>query len=424
MNVLRTTVVLGLLTACGESPAPPAVPEPQPVAIPAAAGASTPFAATAGAAVLLSWVEPTPTGHALRFARWDGSAVSEPATVAEGAGWFANWADFPSIMQLPDGRLAAHWLQRSGPGRYSYDVMLTWSDDAGATWSAPVKPHRDGTESEHGFVSLFAYGSDLGLVWLDGRQFVTAADASGGDGGHASGAANGAGHGGNGGGEMMVVFTTLRRDGSLGEEVVLDRRACDCCQTAVASTAAGPLVFYRDRSPDEVRDIAVVRIRAGEPTVPRPVHDDGWVIHGCPVNGPAADARVDDVAVAWFTAAHEEPTVNVAFSRDAGATFGVPVRIDEGHPVGRVDLLFTDDGRAFVVWLEHAGEGAELRGRLVDADGRVGPSRALAATSAQRASGFPRMARRGGDVLLLWTEPGEPSGIAAAAIPFAGRSGR
>jgi hypothetical protein len=425
-----TTAVLAILAAaCGGSQAPPAVPEPQPIAIPAAAGAATPFAAPAGSAVLLSWVEATPAGHALRFARWDGSAVSEPGTVAEGAGWFANWADFPSIMQLPDGRLAAHWLQRSGPGRYSYDVMLTWSDDSGATWSAPVSPHRDGTESEHGFVSLFAYGSELGLAWLDGRQFVTAAGSQGDDGHGSAGAGApddaGAGHGGTGGGEMMVVFTTLRGDGSLGEELVLDRRACDCCQTAVASTAAGPVVFYRDRSPDEVRDIAFIQIRDGVPSAPRTVHDDGWVIHGCPVNGPAADARGDDVAVAWFTAAGEEPKVNVAFSRDAGESFGPPVRIDEGEAVGRVDLLFTDDGRAFVVWLEHAGEGAELRGRLVDPDGRAGPARTLAATSAQRASGFPRMARRGADVLLLWTEPGEPSNVAAAVIPFgAGRPGR
>jgi hypothetical protein len=404
-SVLPALAVLGCSADAG---APPALPEPQRVSVPAGPGAALPFAASTTPAgsdgtVLVSWVEPVAGGHALRYASWDGG-WSQPSTIAEGADWFVNWADFPSIIALPDGRLAAHWLQRSGPGRYSYDVLLTWSADGGTSWAPAIRPHRDGTHTEHGFVALFPHGADLGVVWLDGRQFT--------------GPGHEAGHDGHGDAtnEMMVRFTTLAPDGTLGEDVALDDRACDCCQTAVAHSAAGPVVFYRDRSPGEIRDIAVTRMDGGRWTAPRPVHDDGWHITGCPVNGPAADAAGGRIAVAWFTGAGEEPRVNVAFSGDEGVSFTAPVRIDEGEPLGRVDLLLLTPRRALVVWLEHAGDGAELRGRLVDADGRAGPSRTIAATSAQRASGFPRMARRGSDVLLLWTEPGDPSGITAAVL--------
>jgi hypothetical protein len=404
---MRTFLLLIIAAATGCTDAGlPAVHEPIPATVPAGPGASLPFAAPAGDAILVSWVEPAATGHVLRFARWDGTAFSAPVTVAEGADWFVNWADFPSIAMLPGGRLVAHWPQRSGPGRYAYDVLVTWSDDDGTTWSPPARPHRDGTQTEHGFVSLFPHGEELGIVWLDGRRFA-AADGEAGHGGHEGhDAAN----------EMMLLFTTLGADGSLGTEVVLDGRVCDCCQTAVAVTPSGPVVFFRDRSAEEVRDIGYIRIRDGVPAPPQRLHHDGWVIAGCPVNGPAAAAMGSDVAVAWFTAAGEEPRVNVAFSRDAGESFGPAIRVDDGSPVGRVDIVMDGPERALVVWIENTADGADVRARRVDAGGTVGPARNVAATSAQRATGFPRMARRGNDVLLLWTEPGEPSRIAAAVL--------
>jgi hypothetical protein len=390
-------LLIAVLAACG--PGELAVPEPRELSVPAAAGAGQPFVARWGTGLVASWVEPDGTGHALRFARWDGGAWSDARTIARGEDWFVNWADFPSVLALSDLDLAAHWLQRSGPGTYAYDVMLTRSADGGTSWSAPVRPHRDGTETEHGFATLFPHDEGVGVVWLDGRMYA-------------------GGTHGDSTGEMAVRFTTLPAVGAAGPEILLDGRACDCCQTAVALAEGGPVVFYRDRSPEEVRDIAVTRLVGGGWTPPAPVHADGWVIGGCPVNGPAADADGATVAVAWFTAAGEAPRVQVAFSADGGASFGPPVRVDDGDAIGRVDLLLMPAGRAFVVWLENIADGAELRGRLVAADGTAGPSRRLAATSAMRASGFPRMARTADDVVLLWTEPGDPSRIRGAVLGF------
>jgi hypothetical protein len=402
MRLISTAAVTMMLlpAACDGGPGRPVpeLPEPRQIDVPAAAGAGQPNLTAWADRVLMSWIEPVADGgHALRFAAWDGARWSEPGTIASGTGWFVNWADFPAMVALSETQLAAHWLQRSGPGRYAYDVMLSQSADAGATWSPPLSPHRDGTETEHGFVSLFDHDGDIGIVWLDGRHFEAGAHED---------PTN----------EMMVRFTTLAADGTLADEVLLDQRACDCCQTAVALTARGPVVAYRDRSAEEVRDIAVVRLVDGEWTPPRTLHEDGWSISGCPVNGPAAHAAGDDVVVAWFTAAAGTPRVNVAFSADAGASFGPAIRVDGGDPVGRVDVLLLPSGHALVIWLENVGEVAEVRARLVARGGRPGAPRTVAATGLERASCFPRLPPRGDEVVVGWTEPGDPSHVRAAVL--------
>jgi hypothetical protein len=185
---------------------------------------------------------------------------------------------------------------------------------------------------------------------------------------------------------------------------------CDCCQTDAAPTSRGVVVVYRDRSEGEVRDVYTTSLIDGEWTVGRPVHDDGWVIPACPVNGPAVDARGDDVVVAWFTAAEDSERVQVAFSSDGGATFGAPVRVDGGTPGGRVDVTLLPDGSAVVLWIERAGMSetagpAEIRVRRVAPDGELSPPALLAASSSARTSGFPRMVPDGqGRLVFAWTD--------------------
>src|SRR5690606_12130829 len=132
------------------------------------------------------------------------------------------------------------------------------------------------------------------------------------------------------------------------------------------------VVFYRDRSESEIRDMHVVRRSDGEWTSPVPVHDDGWAINACPVNGPAAAAHGNSVAVAWFTAAQDSPRVLVAFSEDAGVNWAPPLRLDGGDPVGRVDLVLDDAGVAYVSWLENTAGGADIRVRAVTHAGPTG----------------------------------------------------
>jgi hypothetical protein len=193
----------------------------------------------------------------------------------------------------------------------------------------------------------------------------------------------------------------------------------------MAMTSEGPVVVYRDRSQDEIRDIYLARQVKGVWLTPAPVHRDGWRVDYCPVNGPAVDARGRRVAVAWYAAPDSQPRVQLAFSTDAGARFGPPVRIDAGNPAGRVDVVLRDDGSALVSWIERlAGERAEVRVREVGADGRAGAWQTVTASSAARASGFPRMASAGGAIYLAWTEPGTPSRVRVARAVARARGGR
>ena len=368
---------------------------------PAAAGSAEPnLTVDAAGRVHLSWIEPArDSAHAIKFAVLEGSRWSAPRTIAQSRRFFVNWADFPSLVSLPGGRLAAHWLERTATGKYSYEVRIAQSVDGGRTWSRPVAPHRDASASEHGFVAMWSEGDRVGAVWLDGRKYarIPVQEEA-----YAK--------------EMMLLATTLTRDGTRGPERRIDERTCDCCQTSVAITSKGPLVAYRDRSADEIRDIYVSRFERSYWTPPKAVHADNWKVNFCPVNGPFVIAREQRAAVAWFTAARDTSKVLLAFSNDAGDSFGRPLRVDGGNPSGRVGAVLTTDGGAIVSWVERVGaqNAAEVRVRRVRPNGEMDPPLTVARSSAARASGFPRMIATGDTLVVAWTEPGSPSTVRVA----------
>lgn len=356
--------------------------------VPASGAAGEPWLSTGEDGVVLSWLEATPGGHALRAGRVGAGGVRSAATVVESADFFVNWADIPMVTQAADGRWFAHVLERGGEGTYDYRILATTSDDDGATWS-PLRPvHTDATPTEHGFVShLPEADGAMGVVWLDGRRFVDGPEGPATE-------------------HMTLRYRTLRPDGSWADEELLDSLVCDCCQTGVARTERGWAVAYRDRTAGEIRDIHVGRFEGGRWIAGQPVHADGWVMPACPVNGPAVAASGDEVAVVWYTAADDQPRVQLAFSSDGGATFGAPVRIDQGDPVGRADVVVDDGGGAWVLWMEGRGEGAEVRLRRVHTDGVAGPWGTVVTTERARTAGFPRLVRwPAGGLLVAWTHP-------------------
>lgn len=401
MTIARPLLWLLLATAIachsdGGDVRPLAIRPPDTLASPAAPGSGEPNLTTGpDGRIYLSWLEPAgDTAHALRFATLAGDQWSAPRTITQGSRFFVNWADFPSIVAGPRNRLAAHWLQRSDTARYAYGVRVAQSFDGGASWSQPITPHRDGSATEHGFVSLFAVRDSLGAIWLDGRNFAGA-----GEGSHPS---------------MMLMTTTVAGDGSTAAERVLDERVCDCCQTSIAIASSGPVVVYRDRSADEIRDISIIRWTDSGWTPPSPVHPDQWKIDHCPVNGPAVAAEGDHVTVAWFTSSGDSGRVFLAQSHDGGATFAAPVRIDEGNPVGRVDVVSHGAG-PIVSWMEFTSERqAEVRVRPVSREGRLGESTVIAHSSGERASGFPHIAVSRGYLIIAWTEAGSPPRVRVA----------
>ena len=251
----------------------------------------------------------------------------------------------------------------------------------------------DDTPTEHGFVSYARDGAGLRAFWLDGRAMQA-------------------------GGDMELRTALIGQ--SIGPSEVLDARVCECCATDAASGAAGPLVTYRDRIGDEVRDVSVVRRAGAGWTPPAVAVSDGWRIAGCPVNGPAIDAAGETAVVAWFTAAGDAPRVQLAFSADGGATFGEPLAIDDEAPPGRVDVALDGAGGAVVSWLAQAGGAGSVRLRRVSAAGALGAPLEIAITGAERASGFPRLARVDDTLYLAWvdTTPADGHRLRARTLPL------
>lgn len=406
---MKTTLPLALLAtvvlaACDRADGPAAdtatTPQSAPLAVsawklPVDVPAAQPDLSVApDGRLLLSWVEPTASGHALKLSRFAHGEWEPPLPVAAGDNWFVNWADTPHGAMTPDGALWAHWLQRSANATYAYDVALVRSGDGGRTWSAPVLVNNDGKPTEHGFVSLWPAGYDaLGIAWLDGREAVPALDA------------DADAHGAHGG---AMTLRAARFDAQLQrrDEVRVDAMTCDCCQTDVAQTTRGALLVFRDRTPGEIRDIAVTRLQGNRWTAPRIVHADQWQMPACPVNGPAVAARGDDVAVAWYTAAGDVPTLKLARSRDSGDHFEAPVTLDQGEVVqGRVDVAF-DGESAWVLWLREDGRGLSLQLVRYNADLSRETQRLEVARlqGRGRATGFPQLAVQDGKAYVVWTD--------------------
>ena len=314
-----------------------------------------------------------------------------------------NWADFPSVVPIDATLWAAHWLKKSAALPYAYDVLISVSQDAGRTWSAPRMPHTDGTPTEHGFVSLFPAEGGVGALWLDGRKMVNEFDA-------ADPGASG----------MTFRSAVVTTSGTLSDEALIDELVCECCQTDVALASEGPVAVYRNRTEAEVRDIYLTRHSRGRWQTGVRVAEDGWRIAGCPVNGPAIAARGDHVAVAWFSAANDAPKVRIAFSTDGGASFGNAIDVDDRGTLGRVDLLMLDDNNAVLSSLHDGGNGvAQVRLVRVDANGTRGKSITVAATSAGRLSGFPRIARRDEAIVVAWNDADTTSTqVRTALVPI------
>lgn len=368
----------------------------QEVEVPADTGSFFPRLAEGENELLMSWYtkgegEITELHVATHSEEW-----SEPEQVAAGENWFVNWADFPNLASYTGDYKAISYLQKKGEGIYSYEVHLKFYDPATGEWSEKsMVPHTDNTETEHGFVSMAAMKEgNLGLLWLDGRKYAEAAHA-----GHDS-------HGGKE--EMTLRFAKISPSGEVVEQTSLDGRTCDCCQTGMAATENGLLAVYRDRSIEEIRDIAFVRYENGEWSKPEIVHPDGWEIKGCPVNGPSIDAAGQEVAVGWFTGAENQNKVKLIRSHDGGRSWEEPLLIDGDRPVGRVDVRILPDSSALLSWL--AAEN-QIKVRRISREGKDLGSAVVATVEGGRSLGFPQLAYKEGAVYLAWTDTNKPKKI-------------
>ena len=361
----------------------------QRVASPAGENSSEPQMAVSDRGVLLSWIERVGTTTSLKFAEQTASGWTAPMTAASGPDWFLSYADVPSVMRMTDGTLVAQWLEATDAFIDAYNLQLSYSKDDGETWAPPFMPHDDGTTTQHGFASLVEMAAgNLGVIWLDGRnsEFDFEDPETG---------------------TMMLRFASFDADWRQTADTEIDHRVCECCSTTAVMTSDGVVAAFRDLQPmddHDIRDIGVSRLGGGAWTPTAIVSPDHWMRNLCPVNGPMLSARGRDVAAAWFTVKDNQGQAYAAFSNDAGRTWGTPIRLDDGGSLGRVDVEMLEDGSAVATWVEYAEGLSDFRLRLVDPSGERSEAFTVTGVSAGRASGFPRVALSGDELVFAWSE--------------------
>jgi hypothetical protein len=396
-HVNVVAIVVAALAGCGaEPPAERVAFRVGAVPFPGGPGSAQPrLASGPGGTVVLSWLEPVADAVALRHATFADGEFSAPREVTRGTDLFVNWADLPSVQPITAEVWAAHWLKRAPESAGAYHVATAVSRDGGSSFGAAVQLNDDNAMAEHGFVELFAWNDAIGAFWLDGRQLAEWSFDE----------------------PDKLLGTSLRIGtldyfGTVLAREIVDELVCDCCQPDRAMTSVGPVVAYRDRTPEEIRDVVVSRHVDGAWQEAVGAGVDGWRIEGCPVNGPAIAADGERVAVAWFTAAGGLPRVRFARSADGAASFEPALELDGAGSFGQVGLVLDADGTAKVTWWRAAaGGGTDLVVRSVAPDGELGEPRVLAHSASAQPVDVPQLAAIGEDLLVAWTSLDDGSSV-------------
>ena len=333
----------------------------------------------------LSWISSKNENKAsLHFSQFKKGKWITPQKIANGSDWFVNWADFPAHA-INEYLIITSHLKKSASGTYTYDVILNLQKLSGEKIKENFLLNTDGVKAEHGFVSIIPNNNKgFFITWLDGRNTVEKKL----DGHHKP---------------MTIRFAEITNTGEVINESELDAAACDCCQTSIAMTNNGPIVVYRDRSENEVRDIYTIRNINGVWEEPSPLHNDGWIINGCPVNGPKVAVNSKNLAIAWFTVVNDNPLVNVSFSKNNGDSFGTPFKLNDHDAIGRVDVAFLNDKEVIVSYMEVDEIGTYLRIKKVSADGKISKPITISKIDGGRNTGVPQLEIINNEIFIVWT---------------------
>lgn len=358
---------------------------------------------TADGRLLLSWVEQEEKVSRLRFTVREKGGWSTPRTVVTAHHKFTAP---PVVLGLSDGALAAVWMVRTSQpdNPYVAELYFSRSTDGGKHWSEPLQPYSAKARIYDAQMSLAPLKEGrLALVWTDQRYEP----------------------------RFQIRATVVDAEGNYSSEILLDKNTCSCCETDTVAQGGALWTAYRDRLKGEVRDIGLVHWSSDGPAQAGIVHDDHWVIAGCPSNGPAVDSRAGLTMVTWFTAAADNAKraqtksaippswkewrtasdgigrVLTAFSHEGVGHFGQPIEVD-ANTNGYVNALLLEDGSALVAWRGRAGPTEELQLAQVRQDGTVHHR-----TTVYRGDFPPWPSRHisliqvGDSVYVAWTDPAQ-----------------
>jgi hypothetical protein len=185
---------------------------------------------------------------------------------------------------------------------------------------------------------------------------------------------------------------------------------CYCCKTTLTVGADGAVyAAWRHVYPGNIRDIAFTVSRDGGRTFAAPIRisEDKWAIDGCPENGPAmAIDRENRVHIIWPTlVGGAEQTLALFYAMSAdGLTFTPRVRLPTRGTPRHPQLVVAPDGSLVAAW-DEGGDGmraiAVARGRQ-SALGRARFERTPVASVSPAT--YPALVATTGGVMAAWSD--------------------
>lgn len=326
--------------------------------------------------------------------------LDTPQVVADTTHPFAAFDEDPPKAAVDNaGQVAIAWMARPTTRNVGAVIAIARPDLEHDRGLAVTRIESPDTASFLLCESI-AYDDDGGLVavWMDGGR----PDDAHGD-----------------SGELQCA--TASPQGAFDKITTLADSACTCCRTGLVWL--GPEQFaltYRGVATGNVRDVHFgVLNDEGEngsgPAIVRTsqalVRNDGWVIAGCPSEGPSVAPVGSNAAyVAWYTEgaprglylARLEPSRGLDGNRWRTLQAGlIDSRAEAKHPT----VTTLSSGRPFVVFDGPTPEGGRALYARVERGGKlVAPMRFTTANRAER--GIPvRWGRNG--VLIAWQETDE-----------------
>lgn len=326
----------------------------------------------------------------------------------------------PRIQVSPAGSVHVLYpANTSREGRAPEVVAQYLRSDDGARWDPPrtlnTPAGTDHSEQIHGgFSAVHVFGT-LGVA-PDGAVHAFWIDTRGLDANEAPEGASEAAM------TPASVWGAVSRDDGRSftpDRPIIEKDVCPCCQLTTAFADDGGTVFLglRQVTPESYRDSVIATSRDGGAQFAAPVrlNEVRWRIEGCPMKPTAMAVDGAQVYSAWYSAVESPPGVYLTRSEDGGESFSAPLAMHPEASLSDAPALALAAGRVYAAW--HARvDGPRAVFLSVSSDGGrhwSAPQRISAPDGG--AAGFPVVAGEAdGSALVAWLQDGR-AWIARAA---------
>jgi hypothetical protein len=427
VGVTLAGVAAAVTAVCSPAPTTPVE-----LRVPGRASA-TPSLAARASFVTAVWSATAPGGSSDVYAavsRDSGQGFGAPMRVnsVDGAAR-VNGEQPPRVTLLDragaDPAIVVVWTAR---GEHGTTLLESRSDDGGVSFTPQSVVAGTDAVGNRGWEAIATTSSGaVAAIWLDHREMAAEASSGGAHHHHVEADAGGSAPDSSIRAQMSKLYFGVL-NGTAPQ--VVTGGVCYCCKTTLATAADGSIfAAWRHVYPGNIRDIAFTMSRDGGRTFATPlrISDDGWILNGCPENGPSIAVDVGGrVHVAWPTLIQPtggEPTLALFYSMSPdGRTFTPRQPLPtEGTP-RHVQIAVSAAGEIVAAWDEGSGG---LR-RLAFARGTPSTSGTVrftrSADGADIAATYPVVAYTDNAMLAAWTSGGtEDSVIRVRPIAFRDR---